>query len=154
MAWAAGVGVALPVGVVVAAGVGEAGGVAPGVTVTVGLGVGEGGGVPVGVGVAVGGTVGVGAGVDVGDGVGGTVGVGVGVGGTVGVGDALTLQAFGPRTATVIGAPVLKNPTVACVAMGAWSESNRKLYMVPQRMAFAFAFNRMVSELQVSAPAV
>ena len=36
--------------------------------------------------------------------------------------------ANGPTTATVAGVPVLKNPIVALAAMGAWSESNRKLY--------------------------
>jgi hypothetical protein len=118
--------------------VGEGGGV--GVNPGVSEGEGEAtGGVPVGVGVLVG------VGVDVGVGVGGTVGVGVG--------DAATPQAFGPRIATVMGAPVLKNPIVACVAMGAWSESKRKLYIVPQRMAFAFWFWAKVSELQLTKPA-
>jgi hypothetical protein len=97
------------------------------------VGVGVKPGVPEGEGVARGG-------VAVGVGVAGGVGVAVGVGGTVGVGvgDGATLQAFGARMATVMGAPVLKKPTVACVAMGAWSESKRKLYNVPQRRAFAF----------------
>ena len=50
---------------------------------------------------------------------------------------------------TVMGAPVLKKPTVAFVACGGLSASNRKLYKVPQRIAFAFWFCAKVSELQV-----
>ena len=56
--------------------------------------------------------------------------------------------------ATVIGVPVLKKPIVAFAACGVRLESKRKLYKVPQRMAFAFAFSKMVSELQLSALAV
>ena len=51
--------------------------------------------------------------------------------------------------ATVIGAPVLKKPTVAFEATGEVVESNRKLYNVPQRIAFAFGFCAKVSEFQV-----
>src|ERR1043166_609548 len=101
---------------------------------------------------------GLGEGVGVGDGDGDGEGLGVGVGSggvgvgvAVGVGDPKTSQ--GPTTVTVIGAPVLKNPIVALAACGAWSESNRKLYKVPQRMAFAFWFCPNVSELQVTAAA-
>jgi hypothetical protein len=36
------------------------------------------------------------------------------------------------------GVPVLKKPIVAVAACGGRLESNRKLYNVPQRMAFAF----------------
>ena len=79
---------------------------------------------------------------------------GVGLGGTLGVGDGTTLQAFGPRIATVTGVPVLKKPMVAFVAKGDLSESKRKLYKVPQRMAFAFWFWAKVSELQLTSAAV
>src|SRR4051812_17816466 len=80
------------------------------------------------------------------------VGVGVGVGGAgvgvvrggvavaVGVGEGATSQAFGPRIPTVMGAPVLRKPIVASVNTGAWLVSKRKLYKVPQRIAFAFWF--------------
>src|SRR5436190_637713 len=104
--------------------------------VWVAVGVGEEGGVTEGVGVGVGEGLGVGAGV--------MVGVGVGT----------PSQALGPRIATVVGAPVLKKPMVAFVATGGLLESNRKLYRVPQRMAFAFWFCAKVSELQVTAPVV
>ena len=85
--------------------------------------------------------VAVGVGVDVGVGV--TLGLAVGVG--VGVASART----GPSTTTGIGEPVLKKPTVAVVVCGAWSESNRKLYNVPQRIAFAFWFCAKVSDAQL-----
>ena len=49
----------------------------------------------------------------------------------------------------MMGDPVLKKPTVAFVACGGWLASNRKLYKVPQRIAFAFWFCAKVSELQV-----
>jgi hypothetical protein len=91
-------------------------------------------GVGVGVGVAVGLGVGVGVGVTVG------VGVGVGLGVPCGVGTCVW---------TVIGAPVLKKPIVALAVWGGWFESNRKLYNVPQRIAFAFGFCAKVSVLQV-----
>ena len=97
----------------------------------------------VGVGVAVGVAVGVGVGVGVGVAVG--VGVGVGLGVPCGVGACIW---------TVIGEPVLKKPIVALVVCGGWSESNRKLYKVPQRMAFAFGFCAKVSVLQVRELAV
>ena len=54
----------------------------------------------------------------------------------------------------MIGDPVLKKPTVAFVVCGGRSESKRKLYNVPQRIAFAFGFCAKVSELQVRASAV
>ena len=79
---------------------------------------------------------------------------GVGLGGTVGVGDGTTLQAFGARIATATGVPVLKKPMVAFIANGDLSESKRKLYNVPQRMAFAFWFCPKVSELQLTSLAV
>jgi hypothetical protein len=56
--------------------------------------------------------------------------------------------------ATVTGAPVLKKPIVALVAIGGLSESKRKLYSVPQRMAFAFWFWAKVSVLQLTASVV
>ena len=55
---------------------------------------------------------------------------------------------------TVIGVPVLKKPTVAFVVCGGRLESKRKVYMVPQRMAFAFWFCAKVSELQLRSLAV
>ena len=82
------------------------------------------------------------------------VGVGVAVGVIVGVGLGTTSQALGPRIPTVTGVPVLKKPIVALVAMGGLSESNRKLYNVPQRIAFAFWFWAKVSVLQLTALAV
>ena len=84
---------------------------------------------PDGVGVAVGGTVAVGVAVGVGD-VAGGVGDGVGV--------APPISGDGPCIPTVIGVPVLKKPIVAFVACGGRLESKRKLYKVPQRIAFAF----------------
>ena len=66
----------------------------------------------------------------------------------LGVGEGPPVGA-GPWIATVIGAPVLKKPIVAFAASGAALESNRKLYNVPQRIAFAFGFCAKVSELQV-----
>ena len=65
-------------------------------------------------------------GVDVGDGVGLAAGVGVGV------------PPPGAWIATVIGDPVLKNPTVASALPGGLSASNLKLYNVPKRIALAF----------------
>lgn len=84
----------------------------------------------VAVGVAVAGGVAVGLGVAEG------VGVGVGLAGGVGVG--VTTPPLGAWISTVIGEPVLKKPTVALTVCGGWLASNRKLYMVPQRIAFAF----------------
>ena len=52
------------------------------------------------------------------------------------------------------GAPVLKKPIVAFVAIGGLFELKRKLYNVPQRMAFAFWFWAKVSELQLIASVV
>jgi len=94
------------------------------------------------------------AGVGVGDGVGIGVGVGVGVAG-VGVGVGVGVPGTkGAWIATVMGVPVLKKPTVAFVACGGVFESNRKLYKVPQRIAFAFWFWAKVSEFQVRELAV
>ena len=109
-----------------------------------GIGVGVAVGAGVAVGVAVG--AGVGVGVAVGIGVGVAVGGGVAVG--VGVGEGPPVGA-GPWIGTVIGAPVLKKPIVAFEATGGVLVSNRKLYKVPQRIAFAFWFCAKVSELQV-----
>ena len=72
-------------------------------------------------------------GVGVGRGVGVAVGVAVGLG--VGVGEP---PCTGAWIATVIGDPVLKKSTAAFAGCGGWSASNRKLYSVPQRIAFAF----------------
>jgi hypothetical protein len=55
---------------------------------------------------------------------------------------------------TRTGDPVLRNPIIAVVSCGGWLESKRKLYNVPQRMAFAFWFCANVCELQVRAVAV
>src|SRR5450432_1089476 len=113
---------------------------APGVDVGVGVELGLGVGVGVGLGVGVGvGVIGVDDGVGVGVGV--CTGVGVGVGGPP--------TGAGPWIATVVGAPVLKKPIVAFATTGALVESNRKLYNVPQRIAFAFGFWAKVSEFQV-----
>ena len=93
--------------------------------------------------------VGLGVGLGVGVMVGltsGAVGVGVGVGNTS--------QAFGPRIPTVTGAPVLKKPIVAFMVSGGLVESNRKLYSVPQRIAFAFWFWAKVSVFQLTSVAV
>ena len=72
-----------------------------------------------------------------------TLGLAVGVG--VGVASART----GASITTGIGEPVLKKPTVAVVVCGAWLESNRKLYKVPKRIAFAFGFCAIVSVFHV-----
>ena len=92
----------------------------------------------VAVGVAVGVTVAVGVGV--------TVGVGVADGEGVPVGDG---KGTGAWISTVIGEPVLKNPTVALAVCGGWKASKRKLYSVPKRIALAFGFCAKVSVLQV-----
>ena len=104
----------------------------------------------VGEGVEEGVAVGVEEGVAVGVGVGATVGVAVAlaVGVGVGGGDGPPVGP-GPWIPTTIGAPVLKKPIVAFAACGTALESNRKLYNVPQRIAFAFGFCAKVSELQV-----
>ena len=68
-------------------------------------------------------------------GVGVAVGVDVALGLGVGVGVPVPTGAW---IATGIGDPVLKKPTVAFVFCGGWSASKRKLYNVPQRIAFAF----------------
>ena len=111
------------------------------VGVAVGVGVGDGVGLAVAVAVAV--AVDVGVAVAVGVGVRVTLGLAVGVG--VGVVSART----GASIITSIGDPVLKKPTVAVVVCGAWLESNRKLYKVPQRIAFAFWFCAKVSDAQL-----
>ena len=113
-------------------------GVDVGVTVAVAVDVGFG----VAVGVAVGETVDVAVAV----GVAVAVAVAVAVGEGVGVG---VLVPTGAWIATMLGEPVLKYPTVAFAACGGWSASNRKLYNVPQRIAFAFWLVATVSVLQV-----
>ena len=78
--------------------------------------------------------------------------VGVDVGATVGVGVGLAppqTSGAGPWIATLIGAPVLKKPIVAVAACGGWSESKRKLYIVPKRIAVAFGFCARVSVFQL-----
>ena len=120
-----GSGVILGEGVGLGVGVGVCIGVAVGVTVAAGVAVAV--GVNVGVTVAVGVEIGVAVPVAVGVAVAVAVGVGVGV--------PLIL---GTRIGIVIGAPVLKKPTVAVPVSGRLFESNRKLYKVPQRMALAF----------------
>lgn len=85
-------------------------------------------GVPVGVALAV--AVAVGVGVVLGDTVGVAVAVGVGVG--------VVSDMNGAMTSTVTGEPVLKKPILAVLPTGGALESNRKLYIVPQRIALAF----------------
>ena len=121
-----GVGVALPAGVEVGVAV------APGVNV----GLGEGGAVGLGVAIGV------------------AVALGVAVAVAVGVGVPVHESGDGPWIPTVIGVPVLKKPIVAVAACGGWSESKRKLYKVPKRIAFAFWFCTKVSELQFRSLAV
>jgi hypothetical protein len=104
-----------------------------------GVGLGRDCGVDLGEGVALGVGVGVGVGVAV------AVAVAVAVGVGVGVASAKT----GASITTVIGEPVLKKPTVAVSVCGGWLESNRKLYNVPQRIAFAFWFCAKVSDAQL-----
>ena len=88
---------------------------------------------------------------------GGGFGRGVGVGRIVAVGVAVGLGVGvasdwkGAVTSTLIGEPVLKNPMVASLGTGAAVESNRKLYNVPHRIAFAFGFCAKVSVLQIPA---
>src|SRR5262249_48466275 len=80
---------------------------------------------------------GLGSGMDLGVGL--SRGVVVAVAVAVGVGVAVGVAPpAGAWIATVIGEPVLKKPTVALVSCGGWSASKRKLYNVPQRIAFAF----------------
>lgn len=92
------------------------------------------------------GSHGLGCGVGRSRGIGVGRGVGVGVGGG-GVG--VTSDWKGAWISTVTGAPVLKKPMVAWLAAGGAVELKRKLYNVPQRIAFAFGFCAIVSELQV-----
>jgi hypothetical protein len=53
-----------------------------------------------------------------------------------------------------MGDPVLKKPTVALALCGGWSASNRKLYIVPKRMAFALGFWARVWQVQVNASGI
>ena len=78
-------------------------------------------------------------------GVGRIVAVGVAVGGGVAVAEGVGVgvgvpppPSPGAWISTVIGSPVLKYPTVALAVCGGASASNRKLYSVPKRIAFAF----------------
>jgi hypothetical protein len=82
-----------------------------------GCGVGRSLGIGFGLGVGVGRIVAVGVAEGVGEGVGVTVGVGVGVGV---VGGGVGVPPCGAWISTVIGAPVLKNPTVALTVCGGW----------------------------------
>ena len=79
-------------------------------------------------------TLGGGVGVAVGEGA--IVAVGVAVG--VGVGVAAHTSGDGASIGTVVADPVLKKPIVAIAACGGRSLSKRKLYIVPNRIAFAF----------------
>ena len=105
-------------------GVGVTRGVALGVAVTVAVGVGEIVAVAVGL----------------------TVAVAVAVGVAVGVASDMK----GATTSTVTGDPVLKKLIVASLLMGEALESNRKLYIVPQRIALAFWFCAKISQFQVT----
>jgi uncharacterized membrane protein len=80
--------------------------------------------------------------------VGVAVGVALAVAVAVGVGVGVSPEK-GAWIATVIGEPVLKNPTVALTVCGGTFASNRKLYSVPQRIALAFWFCAIVSQFQV-----
>ena len=108
---------------------GRGAGVGRGLAGGLGLTVGVGRGVALGVVLAVAVEVGVAVGVVVAVAVAVEVAVGVGVG---------VSPTNGPWMATVIGEPVLKNPTVALMLCGGMLASNRKLYSVPQRIALAF----------------
>ena len=126
-------------------------GVAEGAGVTVGVGVGV--DVDVGVGVGLGVRVGVAVAVALGVGVGVAGGVVVALGVGVGVAPVQT-SGEGPWIPTVTGVPVLKKPIVAFTACGGRSESKRKLYIVPYRIAFAFGFCARVSVFQLRSLAV
>ena len=78
--------------------------------------------------------------VTVGVAVGEIVAVGVGLTVAVGVAVGVASDMNGATTATVTGEPVLKKPIVASLPLGGALESNRKLYIVPQRIALAFGF--------------
>ena len=95
---------------------------------------------------------GLGDAIGLGDGVGRGVAVGVAVAVGVGVGVGVPPPPEGAWIATIIGEPVLKNPTVALTDCGGWLASNRKLYSVPKRIAFAFWVVAKVSVLQVIEP--
>jgi hypothetical protein len=95
-------------------------------------------GVAVGVAVAVAVGVAVAVAVAVGVAVAVAVAVGEGVGVDVGVGVGVVSVMKGAWIATEIGEPVLKKPMFAVLVAGGALESNRKLYSVPQRIAFAF----------------
>ena len=78
-----------------------------------------------------------------------------GVGDADGAGVGVAVHASeGTWIETVIGEPVLKKPTVAFALVGGRSESKRKLYIVPKRIAFAFWFWANVSVFQVKSVAV
>src|SRR5436190_23395585 len=85
----------------------------------------------------------------VGDGAVVAVGVAVAVAVAVGVGVPAQTPGEGPWIPTLTSDPVLKRPILAVAACGGRSESKRKLYMVPKRIAFAFWFWARVSEVQV-----
>ena len=65
------------------------------------------------------------------------VAVGVAVAEAVGV-TVGVCWSTGAGTTTAMDAPVLKKPIVAYQSVGRRSASNRKLYNVPKRIAFAF----------------
>ena len=67
----------------------------------------------------------------------------------VGVGVGVLSGETGARTSVETGEPVLKNPMFAVAGIGGAAESNRKLYNVAKRIAFAFSFWANVSQFQV-----
>ena len=77
------------------------------------------------------------------------IGLGDGVGLGVGVGVGVLSDMKGVKTRTVTGDPVLKKLIVALSPIGGLVESNRKLYIVPQRIALALGFCAKVSVFQV-----
>jgi hypothetical protein len=78
------------------------------------------------------------------------VAVAVAVGVALGVGVGVISDMKGATTLTLTGEPVLKKPMFAVVAAGGPVESKRKLYNVPQRIAFAFGFCARVSQFHMA----
>jgi len=78
------------------------------------------------------------------------MGLGVAVGVGVGVGVGVVSDMKGPTTLTLAGEPVLKKPMFAVVEAGGALESNRKLYNVAHRTAFAFGFCARVSQFHTA----
>jgi len=86
--------------------------------------------------------------VDVGVGVGLVGGVTVAVAVAVGVGVAS--EPIGAWIVTEMGEPILKNPMLAVDGAGGASESKRKLYNVPKRIALAFSLSANVSQFHIA----